>query len=268
MDVSKIKEALHKYFLDILTSEATSDSRQAKLAWRMKCFEAGLDYAQYIEDNFFPLRQKKVLDVACAWGGHAVAFASVGASVTGTDLNYHCYSELFNFSKANWLDIALYLADCRYLPFSDENFDVILALCLIEHIDSVETFAREIARLLKRGGLCIMMTPSRWTSIFWGEPHYQLKGLSILPFPLQGFVATRFFKRSYPFPITRQYSFASNVVKVFSDVGLKCQPVLRDGRLMRIGKRFPLLAPLVKEMFWSFFVIQKEKDTKSSSMIA
>jgi SAM-dependent methyltransferase len=67
------------------------------------------------------------------------------------------------------------------LPFADANFDVVISNHVIEHVGVSEdqcAHLREIARVLKPGGVAYLATPNRWQLI---EPHYRLAFLSWLP---------------------------------------------------------------------------------------
>lgn len=213
--------ALYTYFSSI-------SAHPGDVEWRLSCYRAGLGYAKQIEQQRFALAGKKVLDMSCAWGGHAVAFAEKGALVTAADLNDHRFDELRKFCGQQNLSIDVIQADCQAVPV-DEKFDVILALDLIEHIPDPQAMAAEIKRLLKPGGVCIVTTPAKLLSAVWGEPHWHLKGLSLLPFRLQGWVARTLFGRSYPFPIERQYITASAVGALFS--GMKYKAVAASRKL-------------------------------------
>lgn len=48
------------------------------------------------------------------------------------------------------------------LPFADQSFDVVLCDWVIEHIEDVPGFAREVERVLKPGGWFCARTPNKW----------------------------------------------------------------------------------------------------------
>ncbi|MBZ0166094.1 MAG: methyltransferase domain-containing protein [Candidatus Omnitrophica bacterium] len=64
------------------------------------------------------------------------------------------------------------------LPFADESFDVVISNQVIEHIPPQEEHIKEIYRVLKKGGVVYMATPSKYAVI---EPHFRLPFLSWLP---------------------------------------------------------------------------------------
>lgn len=50
-------------------------------------------------------------------------------------------------------DVRFARVDARQLAFADESFDVVASTALFEHVDRVEDAAREMARVLRPGGL-------------------------------------------------------------------------------------------------------------------
>lgn len=52
------------------------------------------------------------------------------------------------------------LGTISHLPFRDDSFDLVTANMVVEHLDAPETQFREIARILKPGGLFILHTPN------------------------------------------------------------------------------------------------------------
>ena len=148
------------------------------------------------------------------------------------------------------------LAECQNSPLPANSCDVILALELIEHIPDPDALARETARLLKPGGVCVISTPPRLRAIYEGEPHFGLRGLALLPFALQGPVARRVFRASYPFPITRQYTFSSSVARPFEKYGL-ARHVRLSARATRWAQRSAVFKRAMEATHWQVIVLQK-----------
>lgn len=255
---ARIRQDLEEHFETVLASDPGND-RAEKLAWRLSCFDSGLRLVNYIEERHFPVAQRQVLDVACGWGGHAIAFAAKGAEVYAADINDHSFSALNRFSQSPELQYHCLRANCEELPFSDGMSDVIIGLELVEHIVSVEKFAQEVARVLRPGGICIITTPAKFRCIYEGEPHYGVRGLAIFPFFLQGLLATRVLRRSYPFPITRQYTFATSVMRPFVSRGLIGNSVLTE-RLGQLLPNSPILLKLARQLLWNLVIFTKPVD--------
>jgi 2-polyprenyl-3-methyl-5-hydroxy-6-metoxy-1,4-benzoquinol methylase len=53
------------------------------------------------------------------------------------------------------------------VPLDDNSQDCVTSLAVIEHIDRHEDFAREIFRILKPGGRCILTTPAPRARVIW-----------------------------------------------------------------------------------------------------
>jgi SAM-dependent methyltransferase len=48
------------------------------------------------------------------------------------------------------------------LPFLDRSFDVVYCRSVMEHVRDPRTMFREISRVLRPGGLFLLLTPNRW----------------------------------------------------------------------------------------------------------
>ncbi|TVQ87348.1 MAG: class I SAM-dependent methyltransferase [Deltaproteobacteria bacterium] len=54
------------------------------------------------------------------------------------------------------------VSDGVRLPFDDASFDVIFSIYVLEHIADPGAYAREVARVLKPGGVVLGLTPNKW----------------------------------------------------------------------------------------------------------
>jgi SAM-dependent methyltransferase len=77
------------------------------------------------------------------------------------------------------------IASADTLPFADASFDAVLCLETIEHLPKPKPAAREMMRVLKGGGLVMITTPARFRWLTKPDPHYQIRGLALLPDLLQ-----------------------------------------------------------------------------------
>jgi 2-polyprenyl-3-methyl-5-hydroxy-6-metoxy-1,4-benzoquinol methylase len=77
------------------------------------------------------------------------------------------------------------VASADALPFADGSFDAVLCLETIEHLPKPKPSAREMMRILKSAGLVMITTPARFRWLFKPDPHYQIRGLALLPDFLQ-----------------------------------------------------------------------------------
>ena len=105
--------------------------------------------AQHLPD----LKGKKVCDLPCGSGALAGRLADLGLDVTPVDLERN---QIFVFDPNK-----LVLADANYkLPFADGEFDAMVSVEGIEHLENPSFFLRECARIVKPGGLVFLSTPN------------------------------------------------------------------------------------------------------------
>jgi len=96
---------------------------------------------------------KKVCDLPCGAGAFSARLAQLGMHVTAVDLEA---VEPFYFDKSQRV-----LADANLaLPFTDSEFDAMISIEGIEHLENPSFFVRECARVVKPGGLVILSTPN------------------------------------------------------------------------------------------------------------
>jgi SAM-dependent methyltransferase len=69
--------------------------------------------------------------------------------------------------------LKVFHGDLQAAAFDDEIFDLVSARHLIEHIPDPGNFVGEVARILKKGGRLVLITPNsqalgrRWFSTYW-----------------------------------------------------------------------------------------------------
>lgn len=102
-----------------------------------------------------------VLDVGCGTGANLQLLSDMQFKAVGLDAN----SEAIRFCAAKGLSARL--GSATDLPFPDQTFDVVLATDVIEHLEDDAKALREIARVLKKGGLAIITVPA--FKSLWGR---------------------------------------------------------------------------------------------------
>lgn len=104
-------------------------------------------------------RVQSVLDVGCGAGLLTNTLAKEGFQVSGIDLSL---PSLEIARKTDTTKSVNYLLSSVYsLPFENRQFDAVLALDVLEHIEHPQKAILEIARVLKPGGTFIFYTFNR-----------------------------------------------------------------------------------------------------------
>lgn len=111
---------------------------------------------------------RRVLDLGCGSGYGAARIAGVASAVTGVDIA----ADAIAFAKARYaapnLDYRQVVADAA-LPFDDGSFDVVLSFQVIEHVVDEAGYLREARRVLRPGGVLILITPDRQHRLLPGQ---------------------------------------------------------------------------------------------------
>lgn len=111
----------------------------------------------------FDVSGKKILDVGCGTGRHAIRMAEAGAEVTGIDFSDKMLEVARK--KAEGIQIRFVHADLRSIPL-DEVFDMVTCHLVLNHVEDLVAAMREISRLTKAGGGVLIsdMRSDHWWS--------------------------------------------------------------------------------------------------------
>jgi len=125
-------------------------------------------FERYIKTHFKFIeedRSRTILDVGSGKGNHLVAFARRGLNVFGLDKIDDHPRELEQF------DIQECDLECEKFPFDDESFDVVFSKSVSEHVANSDNFLSEIKRVLRPGGLVIILCPDWGTKalMYWDD---------------------------------------------------------------------------------------------------
>lgn len=98
----------------------------------------------------------KILDIGCGLGDFLGSFKHVDAEKVGIDIE----DEYIDHCRIHHPECTFEVADACDLPFPDESFNVVIAICCIEHVDNPSALVREAFRVTKPGGQAIFITPN------------------------------------------------------------------------------------------------------------
>jgi 2-polyprenyl-6-hydroxyphenyl methylase/3-demethylubiquinone-9 3-methyltransferase len=105
----------------------------------------------------------KILDIGCGGGIISVPLARLGARVTGLDAGLENIEIAKQYAASKDLDIE-YI--CSFVEEITGQYEVILCLEIIEHVDDLNEFISHVGRLLKPGGIVICSTLNRTIKSF------------------------------------------------------------------------------------------------------
>lgn len=107
----------------------------------------------------------KLLDIGSGKGNHLVGFSRKNIECFGIDKREECININDKFT----------IKDCDLekdnFPYENNYFDIVFSKSVIEHVVNADNILSESYRVLKKGGLLILMTPD-WGSqhkVFWDD---------------------------------------------------------------------------------------------------
>lgn len=109
-------------------------------------------------------RPGRILDYGCGRGDALRAFAALGFEAVGADVSPRAAE------RAEGFEVVTIDPETSALPFDDGSVDFVFSKSVVEHMRTPIDLAREAHRVLRPGGLAIVMTPS-WEHNAWG-PFY------------------------------------------------------------------------------------------------
>jgi 2-polyprenyl-6-hydroxyphenyl methylase/3-demethylubiquinone-9 3-methyltransferase len=119
-----------------------------------------LNYFKIDKNKKFPLKDLKILDIGCGGGLISEPMSRLGAEVTGIDASDKNIQVARLHAKKSNLEI-------NYLNTTPENldrqneFDVILNLEVIEHVENLDLYLSSCFKLQKKNGIMFTATINR-----------------------------------------------------------------------------------------------------------
>ena len=113
-----------------------------------------------------PINELCFLDLGCGGGLITESLTKKGVSVTGVDASEATIRAAQQHALQNNLDITYQVGSAESLQEKGQQFDVILALDVVEHVADVESFLRAISNLLKKNGVLVLSTLNRTRKSF------------------------------------------------------------------------------------------------------
>lgn len=103
----------------------------------------------------------RVLEAGCGIGTDGASFAAAGAVYTGLDFSPTATQLARRRFELDALQGAVVVASVTALPFPDEAFDLVFSHGVIHHVEDTEGSVQEFYRVLKPGGVVLVMAYHR-----------------------------------------------------------------------------------------------------------
>jgi ubiquinone/menaquinone biosynthesis C-methylase UbiE len=110
-----------------------------------------------------------LLEVGCGMGTDLLQFARGGAICTGVDLTPRSIEISRHRFKLYGIPGTFLITDGERLPFPDNSFDIVYSNGVLHHTPDTAGAVWEIHRVLKPGGMAIVMLYNRHSLNYWGE---------------------------------------------------------------------------------------------------
>jgi len=213
---------------------------ESNVAFARQRFQEGVELAAAFHDKYNG-RPLHILDLGAGTGGVSAALAADGKHrVVAIDVVAN--EDLRKLRSAVRVEQVIGTADA--LPFENESFDIVLCLETIEHLPDARTSAREMMRVLRSGGQVMITTPARLRFLTKPDPHYQVRGLALLPDALQRKVVVEKLKLTDSYDVQHLFWTAGGMIRMFPNRG-------RVETLVAIP--WPGRPRNVKEILWKVF---------------
>jgi SAM-dependent methyltransferase len=110
----------------------------------------------------------RLLDLGCGAGRHAFEAARRGAKVVALDMDRAELERVAAIAAAMAeagelqvpASITTSVGDATRMPFPDDSFDIVIAAEVMEHIPADQVAIREVARVLRPGGVAAVTVPA------------------------------------------------------------------------------------------------------------
>jgi len=117
-----------------------------------------------LSDN--PLNGLRLLDIGCGGGLVSEPMARLGASVVGADASERNIGVASLHAAESGVSVDYRATSAEALAEAGEQFDVVLALEVVEHVADLDGFLAACGQMVKPGGLLIAATLNRTPKSF------------------------------------------------------------------------------------------------------
>ncbi|MDC3091602.1 bifunctional 2-polyprenyl-6-hydroxyphenol methylase/3-demethylubiquinol 3-O-methyltransferase UbiG [Rickettsiales bacterium] len=131
-------------------------------------------------EDFKPLKRKKILDIGCGGGILCESLARLGASVTGIDTSNNAIKIAKEHSKKNNLKIKYFKSEISNFR-ANEKYDIITSMEVLEHVNNIEQFLKYTHSLINNKGMFFGSTINKTIRSYFLSIYIAEKILKIIP---------------------------------------------------------------------------------------
>ena len=173
-DISDTKQQIQEFWGDMCDqwySGFDRDITKDVLYHHLNQLEDMFTKRRHLAVNEMPIRNltgKDVLEIGCGGGGHASLFKRAGACIVASDITKErCLStaKKFGLIEEGWGMVLQ--GDAENLPFEDASFDIVYSNGVLHHSQDTEACVTEVERVLRPGGLAVIMLYCRSSILYW-----------------------------------------------------------------------------------------------------
>lgn len=108
-------------------------------------------------------KERILIDIGCSWGRWSIAAARAGFQPIGLDLHVDALAAAARVSQQLNVRGNFLCAGVEQLPLGSRSVDCVFSYSVLQHIEknTVLRGFREVARVLKPGGTCIIQLPNK-----------------------------------------------------------------------------------------------------------
>ena len=121
------------------------------------------------------IKNKKLLDIECGARIHIKKYLKKGAIVSGLDIS----RTMLDLAKERVPSVQFKLGSINKIPFDSSYFDIITASLIIDYINNLDKAFKEVARVLKKGGLFYYSNESMFSTArgFYEDKNVFVRGI-------------------------------------------------------------------------------------------
>ena len=112
-------------------------------------------------DALEPFRNLRIIDVGCGGGILSEPIARLGAEVTGIDVSSENVGVARSHAADGGLKIDYRVSSAEALAATDQQFDAVVSMEVVEHVADLGSFLTATASLVRPGGAMILATLNR-----------------------------------------------------------------------------------------------------------